>query len=131
MTETPVDGCRHCGIPYHPMHAQQWTEAVSGGGPVPGADGEPLAAQLVASAFGLADVPAPGRSITDDQAAKVAAAAHLMLRASMALEEREKLLDREAARRERTDGVLLAVVFVLVMGAVFFAVAGSVTALAG
>lgn len=28
MSETPVDGCRHCGNPLHPMHAQRWTEAV-------------------------------------------------------------------------------------------------------
>jgi len=27
-SDTPVDGCRHCGIPYHPMHAQQWTKSV-------------------------------------------------------------------------------------------------------
>ncbi|GGV34098.1 hypothetical protein GCM10010182_67440 [Actinomadura cremea] len=28
MDETPVNGCRHCGIPLWPMHAQRWTDGV-------------------------------------------------------------------------------------------------------
>lgn len=28
MTEAPVNGCRYCGIPYRPMHAQRWTDGV-------------------------------------------------------------------------------------------------------
>lgn len=65
---------------------------------------EPLHARLRRAGFTLACIPYPDRPLTDDQAAEVIGAAHLLMTASVRMEaadERNARHQAAAARRER------------------------------
>lgn len=72
---------------------------------------EPLHARLRRTAFVLACIPYPDRPLTDDQAAEVIAAAHLLMTASVRLEGVDERHSRHtAAQRRRTRFTVVALV---------------------
>lgn len=69
---------------------------------------EPLHGRLRRAAFTLACIPYPDRPLTDDQAAEIIAAAHLLMTASVRLEAADERNSRHAAARGRRTRLAVA-----------------------
>ncbi|NEA21582.1 hypothetical protein [Actinomadura bangladeshensis] len=92
--------------------------------PAPSTAEAPLHERLQRAAYGLVRIPRPDRPLTDDQAADVVTAAHLMMRAAARIEAAEERLARHKATDRRRARTATAVLILFVLAWLVFCAVG-------